>query len=60
VQMKESPLSMVMVLIPQIGAAIGERESSAKLAARVKKAANELVGRYNLVEHNAYKGLHHG
>jgi hypothetical protein len=60
VQMKESPLSMVMVLIPQIGAAIRERESSAKLAARVKKAANELVGRYNLAEHNAYNGLHHG
>jgi hypothetical protein len=60
VETKESPLSMVIVLVPQIGTAIGERESGAKFAACIEKAANELVGWYNLVEHKAYKGLHHG
>jgi hypothetical protein len=46
--------------MPQIDTAIGERESSAKFAARIEKAANELIGWYNLAEHKAYKGLCHG
>jgi hypothetical protein len=28
--------------------------------ARIEDAANELVGRYNITEHNAYQGLRHG
>jgi hypothetical protein len=60
VETKDSPLSKVMVPMPQIGTAIRERVSSAKFAARVEKAADELVGRYNLAKHNAYKGLRHG
>jgi hypothetical protein len=60
VEMKESPLSKVIMPVPQIGSAIEERQSSAKFASRIEKAANELVGRYNLAEHKAYKGLHHG
>jgi hypothetical protein len=60
VEKKESPLSKVIVPMPQIGTAIREREFGAKLVACVLKAANELVGQYNLAEHKAYKGLHHG
>jgi hypothetical protein len=60
VETKESPLSKVIVSVPQNGTAIRERESGAKFVARIEKAANELVGRYNLAEHKAYKGLHHG
>jgi hypothetical protein len=56
----ESLLSKVILPMPRIGTAIGEQESGAKLASHIEKAANELVGRYNLVEHKAYKGLHHG
>jgi hypothetical protein len=48
------------VSVPQNGTANRERESGAKFVARIEKAANELVGRYNLTEHKAYKGLHHG
>jgi hypothetical protein len=45
--------------MPQITSAIGEREPEAKIVAHIKKAANELVGRYNLMKHNAYQGLWH-
>jgi hypothetical protein len=38
----------------------GATESPAMFVACNEKAANELVGQYNLVEHNAYHGLHHG
>jgi hypothetical protein len=41
---KESPLSKITMSMPQIDTAIGERESSAKFAARIEKAANELIG----------------
>jgi hypothetical protein len=37
-----------------------ELESGAKFAAHIEKAANELVGRFNLAEHKAYKGLRYG
>jgi hypothetical protein len=60
VETKESLLSKVIMLVPQIGTAIRERVSGAKFVARVEKAANELVGRYNLADHKAYKGLHDG
>jgi hypothetical protein len=45
VEMKESPLSKITMSMPQIDTAIRERESSAKFAAHIEKAANELVGR---------------
>jgi hypothetical protein len=38
----------------QITAAIGERESEAKFVAHIEDATNELVGQYNITEHNAY------
>jgi hypothetical protein len=60
VETKESPLSKIIVLMPQIDTAIRERESSAKFAACIEKVAIELVGRYNLAKHKAYKGLCHG
>jgi hypothetical protein len=43
VEMKESPLSKVIVPMPQITTATGQRESE-----------SELVGRYNITQHNAY------
>jgi hypothetical protein len=57
---KESPLSKVTMSMPQIDTAIRERESGVMFAARIEKAANELVGRYSIVEHKACQGLHHG
>jgi hypothetical protein len=60
VETKESSLSKIILPMPQIGTAIAERESPAKFAAQIEKAANELVGQYNLTEHNAYQGLCHG
>jgi hypothetical protein len=55
--MKESPLSKVMVPMPQITAAIKEHESEAKFVAHVENATNLLVGKYNIAEHKAYQGL---
>jgi hypothetical protein len=60
VEMKESPLSRMTVPMPQVTTAIRERESGARFVACIEKAANELVGRYNLAEHKAYQGLCHG
>jgi hypothetical protein len=60
VEMKESPLSKVIVLMPRVTTAIGQRESEATFVARIEKAVNELVGRYNIVEHNVYQGLRYG
>jgi hypothetical protein len=60
VEMKESPLSKVIVPMPRITTAIGQRESEATFVAQIEKVVNELVGRYNIVEHNAYQGLRYG
>jgi hypothetical protein len=60
VERKESPLSKVVVSMPQITAAIRDQESEAKFVARIEDAANELVGLYNIAEHNACQGLRHG
>jgi hypothetical protein len=60
VETKEPSLSKVMVLMPQITTAIGERESEAKFVARIENAKNLLVGKYNIAEHKAYQGLQHG
>jgi hypothetical protein len=60
VETGEYPLSKVVVLIPQVDAAIGTKESGAKFEARIVHATNLLVGNYNVVEHKAYQGLQHG
>jgi hypothetical protein len=59
VETKESPLSKVIVLMPQITAAIGERESEVTFVACIENAAHLLVGNYNTVERKAYQGLRH-
>jgi hypothetical protein len=60
VETKESPLSKVVVLMPQIDAAIRTEESRVEFAVCIVNTANLLVGNYNVVEHNAYQGLQHG
>jgi hypothetical protein len=60
VEVKETPLSKVVLLMPQIDAAIGTKESRAEFEARIVNAANLLVGNYNIAECNAYQGLQHG
>jgi hypothetical protein len=60
VETKESPLSKVLVPMPQVTAAIEEREAEAEFVSRIEDATNELVGRYNLTKHNSYQGLRHG
>jgi hypothetical protein len=57
---KESPLSKVVVPMPQVDTAIRTGESGAEFEARIMNAANLLVGNYNVVEHNAYQELRHG
>jgi predicted peptidase len=54
VVMKESPLSKVMVLMPQFDTVIRTEELGAKFEARIVNAVNLLVGNYNIVERNAY------
>jgi hypothetical protein len=54
VEMKESPLSKVMVSMPRITASIGEWESEAKFVAHVENATNLFVGNYNIKENKAY------
>jgi hypothetical protein len=60
VEMKESPLSKVILSMPWITTAIGQRESEATFLAQIQNATNELVGRYNITEQNAYQGLWYG
>jgi hypothetical protein len=57
VETKESPLSKVSVLMPRITTAIRQREFEATFVVWIEKAMNELVGWYNIAEHNAYQGL---
>jgi hypothetical protein len=57
---KESLLSKVIVPMPRIMTAIGQRESEATFVARFEKAAKVLVGWYNITEHNGYQGLRYG
>jgi hypothetical protein len=49
-----------MVLMPQITTSIGERESEAQFVAHVVDVANQLIGKYSIMEDNAYQGLQHG
>jgi hypothetical protein len=60
VETKESLLSKVIVLMPRFTTAIGQRETESTFVERIEKAANELDGRYDITEHNAYQGLRYG
>jgi hypothetical protein len=60
VETEESLLSKVIVAMPWITTAIGQRESEATFVAWIEKVAHELVGRYNITKHNAYQGLQYG
>jgi hypothetical protein len=60
VETKESPLSKVVVPMPQIDAAVKTDESRAKFGVRIMNALNLMVGNYNVAEHNSYQGLRHG
>jgi hypothetical protein len=57
VETKESPLSKIVVSMPQVTTVIRVQESGAEFKARIVNAINLMVGTYNIVEHNAYKGL---
>jgi hypothetical protein len=59
VEMKENPLSKVVVLMPQVTPVIGAQELGATFEARITNVASLLVGNYNITKHNAYKGLRH-
>jgi hypothetical protein len=60
VETKETPLSKVVVSMPQVTHIIGVQEQGTAFEARIMNAASLLVGNYNITEHNAYKGLRHG
>jgi hypothetical protein len=59
-EMKESPLSQVLVPMPQITTTIGDRVSQSQFLACIKDVVNLLVGKYNVAEHTAYQELRHG
>jgi hypothetical protein len=59
VETKESPLSKVVVPMPQVMVVIGVQEPGAEFEARIMNAVNLLVGNYSIMEHNASQGLRH-
>jgi hypothetical protein len=60
VETEESPLSKVIVSMPRIVVTIGQQESKANIVTWIENAVNELVGKYNIAENNAYQGLQYG
>jgi hypothetical protein len=60
VAIKETPLSRVVVPMPKVTSAIGVKETELSIETQIVNAANLLVGKYNVVEHNAYTRLQHG
>jgi hypothetical protein len=46
--------------MPQVTPVIGAQELGSTFKVRVAVVACLLVGNYNIAEHNATKGLHHG
>jgi hypothetical protein len=60
VERKESPLSKVVVPMPQVDTVIGTEESRAEFEAHIMNVVNLLVGKYNVAVHNTYQGLRHG
>jgi hypothetical protein len=59
VEMKESPLSKVVVPMPQVETIIGTEEPGAEFEVCIVNAVDLLVGSYNVAEHNPYQGLRH-
>jgi hypothetical protein len=49
-----------VVLMPQATPIIQAQELASTFEARIGTDAYLLVGNYNIIEHNAYKGLRHG
>jgi hypothetical protein len=60
VEANESPLSKVAVPMPQVTPIIGAQEPRAAFEARIANVVNLLVGNYNIMGHNTYRGLQHG
>jgi hypothetical protein len=60
VETKETPLLRVIVPMPKVTLAIGAKEIESVFETWIVNAANLLVGKYNVVEHNDYTELWHG
>jgi hypothetical protein len=60
VEVKESPLSKVVVPMPQVTTVIGAQEPGTAFEVQIANVTNLLVANYNITEHNAYRGLRHG
>jgi hypothetical protein len=60
VETKESPLSKVVVSMPQVTPVIGAQGPRAAFQVCIVNATNLLVVNYNTAKHNAYRGLQHG
>jgi hypothetical protein len=60
VEKKETPLLRVVVPMLKVTPAIGMKETESTFETRIVNATNLLVGKYNVVEHNAYTGLRYG
>jgi hypothetical protein len=54
VEIKETPLSKVIVSMPRVNPIIGTKESGAAFETRIVQTANLLVSNYNIAEHNAH------
>jgi hypothetical protein len=52
VEMKESPLLMVVVPMPKVSAIIGKQEMGAAFKTWITAVSNQLVGNYSAIEHN--------
>jgi hypothetical protein len=59
VEMKETPLSKVVVPMPKVTPNIGKQQSGAAFKAWIIATSNLLVGNYCAMEHNTKMGLRH-
>jgi hypothetical protein len=60
VETKETPLSRVVVPMPNVTPAIGAKETESAFETWIVNATNLMVGKYSIVKHNTYTGLRHG
>jgi hypothetical protein len=60
VETEETALSKVVVSMPQVTPVIGVQEQGMTFEARIMNTASLLVGNYNIIEHNACKGIRYG
>jgi hypothetical protein len=60
VEMRESPLSKVVVPMPKVTAVIGKQEARAAFQTRIAAVVNRLIGNYCTMEHTACVTLRHG